>query len=211
MIQYKSLVQYTRVVDAIRFPQNINKPVMFVYFSENSSFLNDYTRLKLKRQDFRHAIIPLTKIPITRLIPEIRNGYKQFGLLPFSSNMNYPSDKNLIYDTTVYTKEVDKIYKPNTYRQRAGYLIQNLLMKTFQSFPENYRKILVYSVDTTREANDFVNKKIFPILRQLKADEIFFDEDYFLSSLSLKKLFIKSIGTGNTIVEAFSAEISERV
>ena len=176
MIQYKSLVQYTRVVDGVRFPPNINEPYLLVYFSENSSFTQDYSKLNIRRQDVRHAVIPVTKLPLTRLTPDLRNAYKQLKILPYQSNMKIPESKNLFVDTTLYTQTIDEIYKPNTYRQRAGYLIQNLLFKVFQSFPENYRKILIYSVDTTKDANNFINSKIFPIMRQLKAGEIFFDD-----------------------------------
>ena len=181
MIPYKSLVQYTRVVDGAMFPQNLNEPFLFVYFSENSYFVQDYERLKLRRVDFRHAVIPVTKIPVTRLTPEIRNAYKQIGMLSYGSNMKFPDNKNLVIDTSVFTNNVDIVYKPNTYRQRAGYLIQNLLTKVFQMFPDNYRKILVYSVDTTKPANDFINKKIFPMVKQLKANEIVFDDMLFVT------------------------------
>ena len=174
MIPYKSLVQYTRVVDGAMFPQNLNEPFLFVYFSENSYFVQDYERLKLRRVDFRHAVIPVTKIPVTRLTPEIRNAYKQIGMLSYGSNMKFPDNKNLVIDTSVFTNNVDIVYKPNTYRQRAGYLIQNLLTKVFQMFPDNYRKILVYSVDTTKPANDFINKKIFPMVKQLKANGYYY-------------------------------------
>ena len=57
--------------------------------------------------------------------------------------MNFPKDKNLILDTTFFTNTVDQIYKPKTYRQRAGFLHQNFLSKVLHSFPDNYKKILV--------------------------------------------------------------------
>ncbi len=176
MIQYKSLIQYTRVVDGVRFPQNIDEPFLLVYFSENSLFVSDYSKLNLRRVDARHVIVPRTKIPLTRLTPPMRAAYKQSGLLPFDSNGNYPKNKNLIYDTTFFTATIDKTYKPNTYRQRAGSLIQNLLIKTFQDFPDNYKKILLYSIDVTKPLNKFINRKAFAFLRQLKEDQIYFDD-----------------------------------
>ena len=181
MINFKSLVQYTRVVDAVRFPQNFDMPILFVYFSENSLFINDYHKLKLRKADFKYVIIPATKIPRSRLTPEIRNTYKQFGLLPLSSNMKYPDNRNLIVDTTFYTTIIDQTYKPATYRQRAGSLIQNFFTKIFQLFPENYRKILVYSVDITKPTNSFVNKKIFPIVQQIKSNMILFDDMFLVT------------------------------
>jgi len=181
MIQYKSLVQYTRVVDGVRFSQNLDEPYLLVYFSENSLLVSDYEKLNIRRVDARHVVLPLTKIPITRLTPEIRSAYKQNGLLSYSSNMKYPNNKNLFVDTTFYTATIDKMYKPTTYRQRAGFLIQNLLFKTFQMFPDNYKKILIYSMDITKPANTFINRKIFPIIKQLKAKEIYFDDMLFVT------------------------------
>ena len=69
MIQYKSLIQYTRVVDGVRFPQDRNEPFLLVYFSENSLFVSDYPKLNIRRVDAEHAVIPRTKIPLTRLTP----------------------------------------------------------------------------------------------------------------------------------------------
>jgi len=179
MIQYKSLTQYTRVVDGMRFPQTPDTPFLLVYFSENSLLVSDYSKLQIRKIDARHVVIPLTKIPVVRLTPEIRNAYKQIGILPYSSNMNFPKDKNLLVDTTFFTATVDKIYKPNTYRQRAGFLIKNLLFKTFSMYPDNYKKILIYSINITRPINSFVDRKIFPILQQLRAEEVYFDDLLF--------------------------------
>ena len=181
MIQYKSLVQYSRVVDGVRFPQDVDEPYLLVYFSENSLFVSDYPKLNLRRQDARHIVVPRTKIPVTRLTTEMRAAYKQFGLLSYSETMRYPQNKNLVFDTTFYTATIDKTYKPATYRQRAGALIQNMLLTSFQNFPDNYKKVLVYSINTTRPVNSFINRKIYPLLRQLKADEIYFDDLLFVT------------------------------
>ena len=176
MIQYKSLTQYTRVVDGIRFPQDRNQPFVLVYFSENSSLLEDYTKLNIRRVDARHIVVPITKIPVTRLNSDLRNGYKKLGLLPYSSNMAFPKDKNIIVDTTYFTNTVDATYKPATYRQRAGHLIQNFLFNTFSMFPPNYKKLFLYSVDVTKPFNTFVNTKIFPLVRNLKQESLYFDD-----------------------------------
>ncbi|HUU86810.1 MAG TPA: hypothetical protein VMX17_03560 [Candidatus Glassbacteria bacterium] len=176
MLQYKSLIQYTRVVDGVRFPQDLNEPFLLVYFSENSTFVNDYSKLNIRRVDLRHVVIPITRIPLTRLTPELRNQYKQIQMLAYNSNMKYPTNKNLLYDTTYFTQTVDKTYEPTTYRQRAGFLIQNLLRASFQDFADNYKKILIYSIDITKPVNSFVNRKVFALIKQLKENDIYFDD-----------------------------------
>lgn len=182
MIQYKLLSQYTRVVNGLRFPQSLDEPYLLVYFSENSTLLYDYPKLNIRKMDARFVIVPVTKMPVTRLTPELRAGYKKLGLIPYNSNMAFPKNKNLIVDTTAYTNKIDEVYKPTTYRQRAGSLIQNYLFNTFQLFPPNYKKILIYSTDTTQQANEFLNKKIFLMLQQMKADTFPFD-DMLLATL----------------------------
>jgi hypothetical protein len=79
MIKYQALTQYSRVVDSLMFPQDIKSPFMFLYFSENSSLVDDYPRLKLRKMDYRFAVIPVTKIPVTRLTGDLRQQFK-YGL-----------------------------------------------------------------------------------------------------------------------------------
>ena len=176
MIQYKTLTQYTRVTTGVRFPQSKDTPFLLVYFSENSTLAEDYTKLGIRRQDARHIVVPRTRIPLTRLTTDVRGLYKNYGLLSYDQKMRFPKDRNILYDTTIFTNAIDATYKPTTYRQRAGSLIQHLLITTFQSFPENYKKILLYSVDITKPVNTFPNRKSFPLLRQLRSEELYFDD-----------------------------------
>jgi len=175
VIQFKSLVQYTRVVDGIRFRQNINEPFLLVYFSENSRLMDDYPKLNLRKVDAKHVVLPTTRIPLTRITGAYRKIFKMLGLLPFSDKMTFPKNRNILYDTTIFTSEVDRIYKPAGYRQRAGILIKSVLFDAFSSFTKNYQKVLIYSIDITKPTNNFLNRKVFPILQQLKAEEVYFD------------------------------------
>ena len=83
MIKFQSLTQYTRVVDGVRFLQNKDRPFALFYFSENSTLYNDYPKMKLKRIDARYVIVPITRIPVSRLTADARKVYKSFGGLPF--------------------------------------------------------------------------------------------------------------------------------
>jgi len=174
MIQFKSLRQYTHRVNGIRFPQDVKKPTVIVYFSENSSFIQDYSKLNFKKVDFRHVLIPITKIPVTRIRSEDKKAIKDLGMIPLSSNQKLPK-KNLIYDISNFLNTIDSNYKPTQYRQRAGMLIKNLVNKIFESFPDNYNKVLVYSVDVSKEMSKFVSRKSFALLLQLKQEDIRYD------------------------------------
>jgi len=175
MIQFKSLKQYTHLVDGIRFPKNRNEPFLLVYMSENSTLLDDYTKLNLRRTDMRFVMVPLTKIPISRMTAELKKLYKTQGLYAYSTSQKVPEGQNLIYDLSNFLKTMDTTYNVKTYRQRAGFLLKNMLLKVANSYPPNYQKILIYSVDTTKSMNSFIDRKIFPLLIQLKKEPFQFD------------------------------------
>jgi len=186
MIKFELLPQYTRLVPAIRFTQSTKNPYLLVYFSENSTLFNDYYKLAIRKQDVRHVVIPKTRVPVTRLDPQSRDLYKSLKLLPFSVNMAYPKDKNIFFDLSLYLTAIENAYNPESYRQRAGFLVQNILYKTFNAFPSNYKKILIYAVDTSKDIRSFVNRKVFPLMRQLKANQVYFDH-----------MLLTTIGTEN--------------
>lgn len=176
MIQFKIWKQYTHVVnDGVRFPQNNKKPFALIYFSENSNFINDYPKLNLKRIDARIVTVPTTKIPKTILTSELRQYYKKLGLIPYSMNQKIPQGQNVIVDLSQYFYAIDQVYHPTTYRQRPGMLIENILKRLENYFPENYQTILFYSVDLTKDINAFINKKVFPIIKSMKKEDFLFD------------------------------------
>ncbi len=194
MIQFKSWRQYTHVVDGVRFPPNIKEPFILVYFSENSNFINDYPKLNLRKLDAKVVVVPITKIPRTRLTSEFRKMYRDLGLIPYSINQKVPDGKNIILDLSQYTNAIDLTYKPTTYRQRAGFFISNMLDKAVNTYPGNYQKVLFYSVDVTKNINNFINRKVFPILKEMKNDNFKFDHmllNYISQGDSRYRLLVK--------------------
>lgn len=174
-MQFDMIPQYTRLVRKILFKQQLKTPYLIVYFSENSDLVTDYPKLGFRIQDVRHVVVPRTRVPITRLDPKQRALYKSLKLLSFDVNMVYPKTKNIFFDLSLYLTAIENMYKPSTYRARAGFLVQSILFKSFNAFPNNYKKILIYSVDTSKDIRSFTGRKVFPLLRQLKNEEVFFD------------------------------------
>lgn len=194
MIQFKSWRQYTHVVDSVRFPQNVKEPFLLVYFSENSNFINDYSKLNLRRIDARIVAMPVTTVPRTRLTSEYRKLYRSLGLIPYTLQQKVPQNQNIIIDLSQYTNAIDSVYNPTTYRQRAGFFITNMINQILRSFPDNYQKVLFYSVDLTKNLNTFVNKKIFPVLKNMKSDDFGFDHmliNYIDGESSRYRLVVK--------------------
>lgn len=173
MINFKSMRQYT-VVDGIRFP-NVEKHFALTYFSENSNFLSDYSKLNIRKTDVKVAIIPTTKIPRTRLTGELLKKYKSLGLKPYTSTVKTPESQNLIFDLSEYLNAIDSSYTPSNYRQRLSNFITNMIDRSFSDY-KDYEKVLIYSVDLTKpDLNKFIDSKFFPIFQQLKDDSFSFD------------------------------------
>ena len=187
MIQFKSWRQYTQLVNGVRFPQKPSEPFVLIYFSENSNLIEDYQKLNLRLTDAKIVVVPTTTVPRTRLTADLQKAYRGLGLIPYMMNQTFPKGKNVIIDMSQYTNAIDLMYKPTTYRQRAGFFITNLLNQVSRMFPDNYKKVLLYSVDTSKPMNKFVNKKVFPIIRTMK------DEEF-----SIDNMAISYIDSGNT-------------
>jgi len=194
MIQFKSLKLFTNLVSGIRFPQNTKNPFLIIYFSENSSFVEDYPKLNLLRVDAKKVIIPKTQIPFSFITPELKSTYKAHGLLALSSTQALPQGQNIIYDISPYLKTLENSYKLKNYRQRGGFLLKNLIDKIFSGLPNNYQKVLLYSVDTTKELNKYIDRKIFPFILEMKDNNIYYDHLIFNTikgSTSRYRLLIK--------------------
>ena len=176
MKQFSQLKQYNQVSKGLRFPLQKDEPYILFYFPENSILLNTYPFLNLRIIDFKNVIVPLSKIPRTRLLSSQKKEYRDLRLYATSSNEKIPSNKNLIFDYSVFLKALQDTYKPTNYRQRTGFLIQNFLYMSSNLFPPTYQKILLYNISLDKEFDkNIINRKLFPVLQQMKKDEFYFD------------------------------------
>ena len=80
MLPFKILRQYTQVVDSIKFQLDPANPFLMIYLGENTSFLDDYTKLNIRKIDFRHIVVPLTKIPYSRLTGDLMKQYNKSNI-----------------------------------------------------------------------------------------------------------------------------------
>ncbi len=195
MIKFNSLRQYTQRIEKINFPVDKKSPFFIVYMSENSSFIEDYPKLNMRLMDIRNVIVPVTKIPRTFLKPDDKKKYRALNLFVYSSNQKVPTGKNVVFDISKYLQAIDEKFKPDNYRQRVGGLIKNMLVKSFSTYPKNYQKILLYSVDSSESINSFINRKVFPIIKDLKDGVVPFDHMLFNiigESTSYYRLLVKN-------------------
>jgi len=182
MIRFSNFRLYSQVANSLAFPLIPNNPYLLTYFSENGRFVDDYPKLGLRLADFRIVVVPITKIPRTIATTELIKEYKQLGLLPYSQKQRIPENKSFIFDLSQYLGKIDALFRPTNYRQRSGVLIKNSF-NLLLSFPQNYQKVLIYSVDLTKDMNSFVNRKFFPILQMLKDEKVEFPFDYVVFAM----------------------------
>lgn len=180
MIRFNSMRMYSQVTDGIIYPINTSKPFLIVYFPENGNLIDDYPRLKIRKADIKVAVTPLTKIPRTILTNDRVKILKQYGLYAISNRMKVPRGRNFIFDMSQYLSKIDAMYKPVNYRQRSGILIKSSLNSLLSSYPPNYEKVLMYTIDATKDLNSFINRKSFPILQMLKEESFPFDHIVFV-------------------------------
>ena len=175
MIKYSSFKLYNHVVDGLRFPPEADTKYMITYFSENSTFLEDFHRLNIRLIDIRTVVIPYTKYPLTKLTVPLRKEYRKLGMFSFQSNQPVP-DRSIYYDLSNYFTAIDDLWKPTNYRMRVGGIIKRATDASTFGF-EDYHKILFYSIDLTKEFDkNYINRKFYPILMGLKEGDFPFDD-----------------------------------
>lgn len=183
MIQFKNLRMYTHVVDGIRFPNKPGENFVVTYFSENSSLLEDYPKLNFRIVDIKLNIIPITIIPRTRIQPPDIKAFKKYGIYSYSSTYKISAGKNVFYDITKYLNAIDTTFHPSHYRQRLSMFIKNIVSKSFSEF-NDFQKVLIYSIDLTKPFNNFIDRKFFPMMQQLKDNS--FEYDHLILCLLTK-------------------------
>lgn len=171
-MRFDNLRLYTQKVNRLVFPSDKN--YMIIYFSENSDLISDYPKLNIRRKDFRHVVVPNTRIPRTYLTPEIKKVYTSYGLRPFSTNQK-PPNQSFIFDISNYLNKIETTFEPQHYRQRSGSLITNLLRRSFTFYDNSFEKIFLYSIDRTKDFRRLMDMKIFPIIEQLRDEDFYFN------------------------------------
>jgi len=189
MIRWDMFRLQTQVVDGIRFvlnkPEQYLHPYCLVYFSENSTLAEDYPRLNLSPTDFRVVIIPYVVFPKSRMSRDLKKLYKTYGLSAYQSNMKIPERRSVIIDLAQYMRSVDNYLNPVNYRVRAGKFISNILRSTYYQFSSQYKVIFMYTVDINKRVDKIIDRKAFPILRDIKSGVFPFDS-FILGTIGAK-------------------------
>jgi len=185
-IRFEKFRLNTQTTDSLRFvltDQNIDRPYALVYFSENSTFIEDYPKLNLRPVDFRIVLVPWSILPKSSLTKDMRDEYKKLGLLAYSSRLkNMPKRRNIIIDISEYIAAIDKYLKPINYRLRAGRYIISLLKSVAFNWSKDYELVFVYSIDINKPIFKIIDRRVFPIVRNVRDEEFPF-KHFILSTI----------------------------
>jgi len=176
MRKISDLKLYTNLTKRVRFRgKSLSDKFIILYFSENSDLKTDYSNLGFLRTDIRNVFIPRTRIPRVMLDAKTRSEYSSLGLKVFTTGQIVPQRQNILVDLSKYINAVDDKLNPKHYRARAGYFILNQISEMFLSYPD-YKKVLLYTINLKKgNINQFINRKVYPIVKQLKENNINFD------------------------------------
>lgn len=183
MKEYKILKPFIIRTNELRFTFNKkDDPYMLIFLGENTTFTDVYNRLGIRRIDVRNVFIPKTKIPKTYLNPDKIKEYRSLKLFPFDfSQLNRNSNKSAFLDMSLYTSELDRVFKPTNYKTRFGNMIFNMMNNISVSLSEmkKFRKVLLYNIDVSTDVPELNNRKIFTLLRDIRSKKnefVFFDD-----------------------------------
>ena len=183
-IRFETFRLQTQLVNRIRFIlDDPLKPYCLVYFSENSDLISDYPKLNLALTDFRVVVVPYVVFPKSRLDNDLKKQYQNYGLSSYQSNIKFPARKSVIIDLAHYMNSVDKYLSPINYRARAGRFITNIINSVYSTYSSNFRVIFMYTVNISKRVDKIVDRKVFPILRDIKNGD-FPLADFILGTIS---------------------------
>ena len=195
MIEYKNFKIYTTITNSIHFSQDKN--FVIGYLPESGNLLSDYSKLNLRKIDFKYVVIPYTTFPKTFLVSSDLNKYKKLGLIPYSSKQKIPSNRNVILDFSKYVNVLNSDKFKSSGTQRKINLVSNAL-NFFAIFPDSYQKILLFSVDRLNLKKNFIQRLGFSLSSIIKNSEELPFDDLLLGIFSAQKTSYRMLMKDNS-------------
>ena len=156
---------------SLKFLLDKSQPYNVVYFSENSTLVEDFRTLLLRPIDFRLVIVPVTIVPRTLPTESEIEKFRKLKLLALSTRVSIPKERNVIYDLSKYLDILWSSQSQFKSVQRAVKLTSDIIISAFKKFP-TYKKVLFYSVDLSKDIQkQNMMKRSFSLLTMLKKEE----------------------------------------
>jgi len=184
MINIEKLRVYPFKTKTIAFsdkPGELNYDI--VYFPENTTFQESYSKLNIRRAFVRKVTVADSKIPRLIANAKILMPYRELKLLPVTDIKD--KDNNTFIDTSIFMELLDQKFEKESYRRPiVSTKIMNYLQSCKDKSPSNRKKVFMYHIDYDKMFSDKLEfRRIFPVLLDLKkTKEISFD--YFMIAIT---------------------------
>jgi len=179
MIRIDKMRLFPFKTSALRIPNLATGDIYSViYYSENSTFLDSYPNLRIKRQDAYQVYIPGSIKPKLIINATLLKSYRLRKLIPVRK-LSEKSRNNYI-DISPFLHSLETQFKIPSYRSP---IIANKVKKYMDlvlSSTKNSKTVFMYMIDLNKDfkANIF-HRRIYPILRVwFETDKLPFD--YFM-------------------------------
>jgi hypothetical protein len=169
MIDLKKLRLFPFSTDNLALTEtNDRKFYNIIFFPENSSFIQAYSKLRIKRQFVRQGTVIPAAVPRLALNPATLSPMYSNKLIPVKGNRK--NIRNMYVDTSMYLDMLDVKYDKQSYRRPivAGKMFP-YLKSAISEYP-NRSNILMYYVDLTRPIPaKLVNRRAFILYAMFKS------------------------------------------
>lgn len=155
-----------------------NQHYCLIHMSENTSFLDCYRYMQIKRSYVKHVMVPNIQKPRSRLTPTIKKALRNHKLFPVPlvfgsyekySDINYYLDFNYIIETAIGKWNFTK------YNTGKGLKFIKSIVNTANGIPQDtHVRTLLYTVNLNNHIPDkFFSKRIYPVYDILSNKEPF--------------------------------------
>jgi len=141
-----------------------------IFYPENSSFSNAYSKLKLKKRFIRYGSVVPSKMPRVIVSAATLSAIRANRLIPVRTLKG--TITNMFVDTTYFMDELDKKYKKASYRRPiVSSKIGMYLNSVKQEFPDR-KNILMYYIDLNKPFPlSIYNKRSWPLYTMFRSKE----------------------------------------
>jgi DNA-directed RNA polymerase beta subunit len=151
-----------------------------MYFSENSYFLDAYQYMKIKPSWVNYLMVPITKKPVTRLVPSLKKLIKSHMLRPVSMQIGeYEKYTNINYyiDMSWYTQMGITKYKLENFSTGKAKKFMDNAIGIANGIPnDTHSRVLMYAINTEKPIPDlFFYKRIFSFYNSIMEGTFPFD------------------------------------
>lgn len=178
MINISKMKLFPFKTSALAIPFRPGEKYNIIVYPENTSLIEEYYNLRLKRIYVGQIYIQKSKFPKVIITGSMLKPYRNLKLIPI---LNLQKNKrNYFNDTTHFLNSLDEKFGKGNYKRTVVSSKIRTYLNTILQIQDLSKKVFFYLIDLDKDFNQNIQyRRIFPVYEWLKRnDEIPFD--YFL-------------------------------